>query len=175
MKKKNLQLRDIGEDALVAALTARLAVGEGVVAAAGDDCAILEGTERGRFDLFKTDCIVEGVHFESAAPPSAVGWKAMARTVSDFGAMGGLPRYALVTVALRGDSELTWARALYRGLEKAAARFGVSIVGGETTRIPEGSPALISVALTGEVARARCARRSGGKPGDVLLVTGRLG
>ena len=125
------------------------------------------------WQLLKTDCVVEGVHFEKKEKPARVGWKALCRAVSDIAAMGGMPRHALITIAVSREVEMAWLREIYAGLRKAARRFGVSIVGGETSRSP--GPAFINVALTGEVERARCVTRGGGRAGDFLYVTGRLG
>ena len=168
-----MKVAALGEDAVVAALTRGLPLGRDVRCGAGDDCAILGGARDRIWWLLKTDCVVEGVHFSAEENPARVGWKALCRAVSDIAAMGGLPRHALITVAVARSVKLAWLRGLYAGLRKAARRFGVSIVGGETSRSP--GPAFISVALTGEVERARCVTRCGGKAGDFLYVTGRLG
>jgi thiamine-monophosphate kinase len=87
--------------------------------------------------------------------------------------MGGEPTHALITVAAARTEKAARLAALYVGLRKAARRFSVSIVGGETAR--SAGPLFINVALTGKVARGRCVLRSGGRPGDALYVTGRLG
>jgi thiamine-monophosphate kinase len=168
-----MKLRDVGEDRLLEQLLPNLPRNAGVLLGAGDDCAIVESGERGVLDLLKTDCLVEGIHFAKNAPPHQVGWKAMARPVSDFAAMSGLPRFALVTLVVPGTREVAWVRQLYRGIEKAARRFDVAIVGGETSNI--NGPAIISVSLTGLVEKKRWVGRAGGKPGDELFVTGRLG
>ena len=168
-----MKIAALGEDAVVAALTRGLPLGGDVRCGAGDDCAILGGARDRVWRLLKTDCVVEGVHFEKKEKPERVGWKALCRAVSDIAAMGGLPRHALITIAVARSVKLAWLRGLYAGLRKAARRFGVSIVGGETSRSP--GPAFVNVALTGEVERTRCVTRSGGKFGDVLFVTGTLG
>jgi thiamine-monophosphate kinase len=116
---------------------------------------------------------VEGVHFLKDTPATAVGWKAMARPLSDFAAMSGLPRFALVTLIVPADRDLAWVRELYRGIEKAARKFEVAIVGGETSGIK--GPAVISISVTGFVEKERWVGRAGGKVGDDLFVTGRLG
>ncbi len=87
--------------------------------------------------------------------------------------MGGLPRDALVTVALPPTLELSWAQGFYKGLARAARAFGVNVVGGETAASPSGIFA--SVALTGALPDGRYVTRRGGRPGDALFVTGRLG
>jgi len=166
-------LADLGENRIVAALTRRLALGEDVRAGAGDDCAVIGRPRDARWQLLKTDVVIEGVHFFSEEDPARVGWKALARALSDIAAMGGTPAHALITLAARPETPASRIETLYAGLRKAARKFGVSIVGGETSRSP--GPLFLNVALTGWVERARCVFRSGGKPGDALYVTGRLG
>jgi thiamine-monophosphate kinase len=102
-----------------------------------------------------------------------VGWKAMARTLSDFAAMAGLPQFALVTLVVSADCETRWVKEIYRGLHRAADRFAVAIVGGETSRTD--GPAMVSVAVVGTVEEDRWVSRAGGKVGDALFVTGKLG
>lgn len=168
-------LRDLGEDEVVARLTSLLSAGSAVMVGPGDDCAVLRSPERGKVILLKTDCLVERVHYLPSAPPSRVGWKAVARVLSDFAAMGGVPAHLLVTVALPPTCEVKWAEALYRGMDRCATAHGAAVVGGETSSLPRGSAAVISVAASGWARRSRLVLRSGGKPGDVLFVTGRLG
>ena len=168
-----MKLSKLGEDAVVAALTRSLPLGPDVRHGVGDDCAVIGGPRDRWWRLLKTDCVVESVHFLSSEKAARVGWKALCRAISDVAAMGGIPEHAMITLAVRPDVEMAWVRGLYAGLRKAARRFGVSIVGGETSRSP--GPAFISVALTGRVERARCVMRSGGRAGDWLYVTGRLG
>jgi thiamine-monophosphate kinase len=168
-----MKLKEIGEDRLLARLLPALSRNRSVVLGPGDDCAIIRGPKRGRLQLLKTDCIVEGIHFESASPPVSVGWKAMARPLSDFAAMSGLPEFALVTLVVPATKTLAWIKAVYRGLEKAARAFEVAIEGGETSEIR--GPAVISVSVTGFVESDRWVGRGGGRPNDELFVTGRLG
>ena len=167
------QLHALGEERVVAALTAKLHRTADVIVGAGDDCAVIGKKSDAIWTLLKTDCVIEGIHFASTTPPRRVGWKAMARALSDIAAMGGAPRHALVTIAAPSDTRLSRVKAIYDGLNSAASRFGAGLVGGETSRSP--GPLFLSVALTGNVERTRCALRSGGRPGDVLFVTGRLG
>ena len=173
-----MKLKSIGEDALVARLIEGLPVGDHVIAGAGDDCAVLPGRNAGEFQLFKTDCIVEGVHFLADAQPERIGWKAMARAVSDIGAMGGLPGEALITLVLPTEKTVEFVEGVYSGLRKCAEQFGVSIVGGETSRTADKKSdqgAVISVSLLGAVETDRCVLRSGGREGNSVFVTGKLG
>ena len=168
-----MKLSDLGEDGLVARLTRGLPGGPTLRTGPGDDCAVLGGRSDAVWTLLKTDCVIEGVHFTPETEPRRVGWKALARAVSDIAAMGGLPEAALVTVALRPSMEVAEAEALYEGIKKCARKFRIAVAGGETARSP--GPTFVSVALTGRVERKRCVLRSGGRPGDILFVTGRLG
>jgi thiamine-monophosphate kinase len=142
-----------------------------VLAAAGDDCALVRSGRE--LLLLKTDCVVEGIHFSKKDDAAAVGWKAMMRPLSDFAAMSGVPQFALVTLVAPSTKTLAWAKKLYVGLRKAAGKFGVQIVGGETSATR--GPAIISISATGVVENDRWVSRSGGRPGDELFVTGKLG
>lgn len=162
-----------GEDRLVAELTRALALGPDVRVGAGDDCAVIGARTAKRWRLLKADAVVEGIHFLASDAPRRVGWKALCRAISDVAAMGGRPEHALVTVAAGRELEVAWLKEFYAGLRRAARRFSVSIVGGETCRSP--GPLFVNVALAGSVERRHCVLRSGGRPGDALFVTGRLG
>jgi thiamine-monophosphate kinase len=168
-----MKLRQLGEDRLLAQLLSALPRAKSVFTGAGDDCALVKFRDAGDFLVLKTDCVVERVHFSSRSRALDVGWKAMMRPLSDFAAVSALPEFALVTLIVPGARSTSWVRQLYRGLKRAAARFNVSIVGGETSRTP--GPATIAVTVAGSVERRRCVLRSGGKAGDDLFVTGRLG
>jgi len=168
-----VKLKDLGENRLVARLTRHLPASADVRVGPGDDCAVIGGPRDRRWTLLKTDAVVEGIHFKPGENMERVGWKALCRNLSDIAAMGGVPSHALITIAARADSSVASLDALYRGLARAATQFRTSIVGGETSRSP--GPLFVSVALTGWVERARCILRSGGRSGDAVFVTGRLG
>jgi thiamine-monophosphate kinase len=166
-------LADLGEDRVVARLTRRLRLGKDVIHGPGDDCAVIGKARDTEWELLKTDMVVEGIHFLAEEDPRRVGRKALCRAISDIAAMGGVPAHALVTLAAPTATPMARVDALYAGMEKAARKFGVSIVGGETSRSP--GPLFVSIALTGHVERACCTLRSGGRAGDALYVTGHLG
>ncbi|CAN5910458.1 thiamine-phosphate kinase [soil metagenome] len=166
------KLFEIGEDALVSRITRKLPSNDDVVAGAGDDCAIVKSCGQTWQILLKTDCVVEGVHFLPDAPPDQVGWKAMARVVSDMAAMAGIPLHAMVTLILPPDHEVARVEQLYEGLRRCAERYGVSIVGGETST---GPLVIISVSMMGKVNHKRCLLRTTAEPGDAIFVTGGLG
>ncbi len=158
---------------LIARLASALPSNSSVVVGAGDDCAVLESGQPGRYLLFKTDAVVEGVHFTAEAGPEQIGHKALGRCLSDIAAMAGKPTAALVIIALPKDFETEFIERIYAGINRLAERHGVAIVGGETTSNPERL--LISIAVLGEVQKERCILRSGAKHGDAVFVTGELG
>jgi thiamine-monophosphate kinase len=166
-----MKLREIGEDAVVERITRELRFDNRVEIGPGDDCAVVRFGDQ--LQLLKTDCVIEGIHFLPDTPARAVGWKALCRTISDIAAMGGDPLDALITVAVFPDRTLDWLTDLYAGINEAAVRYGVNLVGGETSRSP--GPAFIAVTLTGKVNKERLVTRAGGKIGDRLYVTGKLG
>ena len=168
-----MNLREVGEDRLLDQLLPKLPRHRRVIVGAGDDCAIVKMPERGNLQVLKTDCLVENVHFTRKSPAEWVGWKALARPLSDFAAMSAVPQFALVTLIVPSRTTLAWVKKLYRGIEKAARAFQVAVVGGETSDIT--GPAVLSVELAGFVEPKRWVGRAGGKPNDDLFVTGRLG
>lgn len=168
-------LRDIGEDALIERLTGLIPHDENPTAGPGDDCAVIDQQDSPILLLLKTDALVEHVHFLPSAPARAVGWKAAARVISDFAAMGGQPGHFLITLALPPETAVAWVEDLYRGIGDCLETFGGYLAGGETSSVPPGSAAVISIAATGSARREHLVLRSTAKPGDVLFVTGQLG
>jgi thiamine-monophosphate kinase len=168
-----MKLGGLGEEKVVAALLRGLPTARDVVRGPGDDCAVIGHALGKIWRLLKTDCVIEGIHFTADEDARKIGWKALARAVSDVAAMGGRPLHALITLAISPEAELKRAVAVYAGLKKCAAKHGIAIVGGETARSP--GPMFVSVMLSGEVERRLCVFRSGGRVGDRLFVTGRLG
>jgi len=163
----------MNEFELISRLTRSLPTNPSVVVGAGDDCAVLDAGLPERLLLFKTDAVVEGVHFTPATAPEKIGHKALGRCLSDIAAMAGTPTAALVTIALPGAFDPGFVEAVYTGMNELARRHGVAIVGGETTTNPGGM--LISVALLGFVPRGKGVLRSGAEEGDAIFVTGELG
>ena len=171
-RSHEVTLKELGEDKVVAKLLSSLPGGRNVVIGPGDDCAVVQTPGARELLLLKTDCVAEGIHYRPEDDPERVGWKALCRPLSDIAAMGGDPLHALIAVLSPEERRVTYWQAVYKGIAKAAARFNVGIVGGETSRAPF---AAISVSLTGRVEPARLITRSGGQPNDRLFVTGTLG
>lgn len=163
----------MNEFELIARLTRALPANPSIVTGAGDDCAVLDLGVADKLILFKTDAVVEGLHFTRETPPEKIGRKALARCLSDIAAMAGTPTAALVTIGLPEKFEPDPVFRIYEGINELAREHEVAIAGGETTTNPERI--LISIALIGTVPRGRQVLRSGAKPGDAIFVTGELG
>ena len=145
----------------------------GVWLGIGDDAAVVEVGPHRRLVL-KSDMCIENVHFNRQLhPPQSVGHRALARPLSDLGAMGAVPRFALVSLALSRRTGHGWVKEFYAGLLALAMRLGVTLVGGDlaVTR----APTVIDVIVTGEVPLGAELQRSGAKPGDRIFVSGELG
>ena len=166
------QIQTVGEVGLIERMRRRLHRGRSVVVGIGDDAAVLSGTGAQRW-LLASDMLVEGVHFRrNLVSPDGIGWKALACNISDIAAMGGLPRWAVVSLGLPAETAVAFVDGLYRGLARCARRFGMSIVGGDTVRAP---CVVVNVAIVGAVNHRHVVLRSGARVGDLLFVTGRLG
>jgi thiamine-monophosphate kinase len=162
-------LAEIGEHGLLRHIRGRLPLATGVKVGPGDDAAAIE---IGPLALLTTDCLVEGVHFErETSPARLVGRKALTVNLSDVAAMGGIGRYATVSLLLPPEVTLGWVDALYDGLLERAAEVGVALVGGNLARSREGI--VVDVTLLGDAGRLLL--RSGAQPGDRVVVSGTLG
>lgn len=165
---------DVGEFGVIGRLRQRFGTqGFGVVRGIGDDTAALQVTP-GCLLLATTDAAVEGVHFlRTSTTPRLLGQRILAVNLSDVAAMGGIPRWALVSLSLPEDTPLHFVDELASGLEQEAKEFQVAIVGGNLARSPERL--VLDLTLLGEVEADRVVYRTGARPGDRLMVTGTLG
>ncbi|MDQ7793518.1 MAG: thiamine-phosphate kinase [bacterium] len=156
----------------LARIAAPVGPSPGLVLGIGDDAAVLDPGGP-RHWLVSCDLLVEGVHFRPEwFPPRDLGWKALAVSLSDIAAMGGLPRYALVSLTVPRWGNEFWPEEFYHGLADAARVYGVDLIGGDTAG---GPVAVADVFLLGEVEPGQAVTRAGARPGDLLLVTGDLG
>lgn len=138
----------------------------------GDDTAVYEPPP-GEDLLLTTDQVVEGTHFRrSIHPAHALGYKTVARAVSDIGAMGGESHCVLLALSLPVWAQGDWLGRYLRGLSLAAERFDAPLVGGDVAR---GERFSASLTVVGSVPPATALTRSGAKPGDLLYVSGHLG
>lgn len=166
-------LCQLGENAVLQRLLQQLGAAAPMPAGPGDDCAVVP-RDSCWDTLLKMDVVVEGVHFAPGTEPERIGHKALARAMSDIAAMAGLPEYALITLLAHPSRPVEALEGIYRGINRLATRYGISVAGGETSSLPYDG-LVINVALTGRVEHGQAVLRSTGKPGDVLFVSGALG
>lgn len=175
-KHLSLKRRGLGETSVlkrIEEIASRIGIpSSGVRLGIGDDAAVARGTP-GCDQILTCDWFLEGSHFlRDKHPADAVGWKCLARAVSDVAAMGGMPRFFLLSLALPATHTGVWLDQFLGGLRRAAKRFGCVLAGGDTTR---NENILINVTVVGEARAGRAILRSGARPGDALFVSGRLG
>lgn len=160
-----------GEFALVAAVTARLPQGPGVLLGPGDDAAVV--TARDGRVVATTDLLVERRHFRRDwSSATDIGHKAAAQSLADVAAMGAVPTALLVGLAAPADLPVTWALELTDGLRAECDLVGASVVGGDVTR---ADTVVVAVTALGSLQGREPVRRSGARAGDVVAVAGRLG
>src|ERR1700722_8557521 len=140
--------------------------------AIGDDAALFRPTP-GHETILTCDWSLEGTHFlRDKHPADSVGWKCLARAVSDIAAMGGIARCFLLSLALPTERTGKWFGEFLDGLHRAANAFDCQLAGGDTTR---NNGILINITVVGEIKRGQALRRDTAKAGDILFVSGRLG
>jgi thiamine-monophosphate kinase len=145
----------------------------GVVLGIGDDCAIFRQRGSSEDLVFTTDMLIEDVHFRRATHrPEDVGWKALARGLSDIAAMGAAPRFCLVSLALAPWADSKWVDGFYRGLLRLARREQTMLAGGDLGR---ASKVMCDIVVCGSVPRGKALRRGGARGGDGIYVSGVLG
>ena len=176
-----MQIKDLGEFAVIELLKGTVTAqrsgpdhgadfGYRLLVDNGDDAAAWRTGEA--TELFTTDTMVEGVHFNRTTTPwTDLGWKSLASNISDIAAMGGLPMYALITLGLPPETEVDHVKELYAGMMQISNTYGVAIVGGDMVRSPV---VFITVSLTG-VHPGNPMLRTAARPGESIGVTGYVG
>lgn len=169
-----MQISDIGEFPLIDRLDRLITTDHpDVIVGIGDDVAVLAG-DADVYRLATIDAQVETIHFLSdVISPYDLGRRALAINLSDIAAMGGTPRFALVSLVLPNHTQVDWIETVYRGLRAEADRYGVTVVGGNMARAP--AHIVIDICVLGRVKKEHLLLRSGARPGDTVLVTGQLG
>jgi thiamine-monophosphate kinase len=149
------------------------ALGDGIALGIGDDCAIFRVRGGSEDLLITTDMLIEDTHFRRDTHRAEdVGWKALARALSDLAAMGGEPRFCLLSLALPCWAGRPWVDGFYRGFLRLAGRAGVPLIGGDLAR---SEKAMCDVVACGAAPRGRAMRRDGARAGDRIYVSGALG
>jgi len=146
--------------------------GQSIALEIGDDASLFR-SKPGHETILTCDWFLEGIHFlREKHPPDAVGWKCLARAVSDVAAMGGAPRCFLLSLALPETHTGRWLDLFLSGLRRASRKFQCALAGGDTTR---GNEILTNVTVVGEVPAGHAVLRSGARAGDLVYVSGRWG
>ncbi|MDE0332246.1 MAG: thiamine-phosphate kinase [Nitrospinae bacterium] len=169
--------KEIGEFALIERLRNNLgSVGNDadVIVGNGDDAAVIKAVD-GKCWIVTCDVQVCGVHFPSMGDVSgfAVGYKSLAVNVSDVAAMGGRPRFALISLGIPEETPVSFLDEVYGGVRALSEEYDILVLGGNVTRT--SGPLFVDVFLVGEVMAEKVLRRSGARAGDRILVTGHLG
>lgn len=163
---------DLGELALIAAVTARLPAVLPPALGAGDDAAVLRLDPSGTVAL-TTDVLVEGVDFRRDwSTARDVGHRAAAANLSDIEAMGAVPTALLLALMLPAETKAAWVLELVDGFVSEASVVGAAIIGGD---VSSGSQTAVAVTAVGMAPNGRYLTRSGARPGDVVAVAGRIG
>jgi len=169
-----MKLKDIGEFGFIDRVKSETLVRtENVIKGIGDDCSVYRST-RDLVTLFTTDMLVEDIHFQlKATPPGKLGRKSIAVNLSDIAAMGGIPKEALISIAIPDRVPVEYLDAIYEGMKSMAREFDVNLLGGDTTS--SISHLVINVALVGEAREQEVLYRSGAERDDIVFLTGPVG
>jgi thiamine-monophosphate kinase len=168
-----MKVSELGEFGLIELLSevvAQSGKDPQIVVGIGDDAAAWRNGDSTL--LATTDTLVQGVHFTAESTWRELGWKAVAINLSDIAAMGGLPRYALVSLSLPGDTEVEDVTQLYLGMAEIAEQFKMAVIGGNISSAPL---VVITLTVIGQGQTEGILTRSAAVPGDLIAVTGYLG
>lgn len=170
-----MRLSEIGEEALIERISSLFHLpktAEGLAVGIGDDAAVLSCGSRQV--IVTTDMLIEDRHFLlDKITPRQLGWRAVAANISDVAAMGGLPTWTFISLALRPDMDVSFVDELYKGFTECASRFGGKVAGGDTNSTDGG--VVINICQLGEIEAGSAVLRSTAGDGDRILVTGTLG
>jgi len=168
-----MKLSNIGEEGLIKIINGKVKLfSKDVVKGIGDDCAVLK-YDKSKYMLLTTDTLVQEVHFKLKwFSAEQIGSKAIEVNVSDIASMGGYPSYCLVSLNLPKNTSVKFIDKLYGGINKAAKKYKINIVGGNITSAKEIS---ITISMVGFVEKKRLCLRENARVGDLICVTGEHG
>ena len=166
-----VKLSDLGEFGLIDLLKKQAGSSFSGIRGIGDDTAVVPLSSK-KHMLLTTDMLLEGVHFTLKMPARAIGHKAIASSISDIAAMGGIPKHALVSLGAPPSCPWTVISQIYQGMQRTAKKFRIGIVGGDTVK---SKKIIVNVGLVGEARKEDVIYRSGARVGDQVFVTGPLG
>lgn len=164
-------LTKIGEFGLIKRFKKSIRLDSSVIKGSGDDCAVIE-FNKDNYLLFTCDMLVEDVDFIPRDSAYLIGRKAVAISVSDIAACGGIPRYCLISLGLPKNSSVAFIDKLFKGMSELAREYKINIVGGDLSK---AKYLTIDVSMLGRVEKKFLVLRSGAKKGDIIFVTGKLG
>jgi len=172
-KKKVTELKDLGEFGLIEKLTKDIEIkNASTIKGVGDDAAILDYKDKEM--VVTTDLLVEGIHFDLVYTPlKHLGYKAVVVNLSDVYAMNATPKQIVLSMAVSGKFSVEALEQLYSGIHMACDRYGVDLVGGDTTTSVTGLT--LSITAMGEVEKGKAVKRNGAKEGDLVCVSGDFG
>ncbi len=173
MEQKRTDVNELGEFGLIDHLTKENPIqNNSTIMGVGDDAAVIDNGEM--VTVVSTDMLVEGIHFDLMyAPLKHLGYKAIVVNLSDIYAMNATPKQVTVSLALSNRFSVEALEEIYAGIYTACKRYGVDLIGGDTTSSPKGL--YISVTAIGQAKKERLAYRNTAKVGDLLCITGNLG
>ena len=166
-----MRLKDIGEFGLIKRFRQKIQTDASVIKGSGDDCAVLKW-DKSNYQLFTCDMIIQGVDFKKTDNLELVGRKALAISISDIAACGGVPKYAVVALGMPKHMPVKEIDCLTKGLFGLSKEYRINIVGGDISR---STKLLIDVSVLGVVEKKNLCLRSGAKVGDIIMVTGAFG
>jgi len=166
-----MRLKEIGEFGLIKRFRKQIRTDRSVFMGSGDDCAVLK-LNKSSYQLLTCDMIVEDVDFRESDNLVDVGRKALAISISDIAACGGIPRHAVISLGLPKNMRVEQVDLLAKGMFGLAKKYKINIVGGD---ISASAKLIIDVSMLGEVRKSRLCLRKGAKSGDIIMVTGSFG
>lgn len=168
-----MKISDIGEGELIKKIGNKIKLkSKDVIKGIGDDAAVLKYNDK-FFMLFSTDSLVEGDHFDLKwFKPEQIGKKAIESNVSDIAAMGGFPKYALISLTLPKNIDYSFIEKLYNGINTTSKKYKIDIIGGNLAR---SDKIIITISIVGLVEKKNLCLRSDAKINDLICVTGNLG
>ena len=169
---KRTEISSLGEFGLIDIITKDIFLQHNsTLKGVGDDAAVIESSQA---QVVTTDMLVEGIHFDLVYTPlKHLGYKSIIVNLSDVYAMNAYPRQVLVSMAISNRFSVEAIQEIYDGMKLACSRYGVDMVGGDTTASPKGL--IINVVAVGEQAKEKIVYRNTAKEGDLLCVSGDLG
>lgn len=173
-KQQRTEIGTLGEFGLIRRLTKDLINNQpGTLKGVGDDAAVLYKNEN-EITVVGTDLLIEGTHFDLMySPLKHLGYKSVVVNLSDIYAMNAHPRQITVSLGLSNRFSVEAVEELYEGMQQACEKYGVDIVGGDTTSSPKGL--VISITAIGSAHPDKVTYRSGARVGDILCITGDIG